>query len=180
MKKHIINSVLAVAVLTTAAFAGTDYKKNVVEEATCNFRANEFQLDAFAAGAFYKNGRPGWGGGLGLNYFINRYIGIGVEQDLVGRNDNGSNSYAEWGTLGNLFLRYPICSWSLAPYAMVGGGAFYGTNKGIGVGHVGGGLEWRYNENIGLFTDARWLYTGGNNNNYSGAVLGRAGIRVAF
>lgn len=180
MKKHIINSVLAIAVLTTAAFAGTDNKKSVVVEDSCNFRSNELQLDLFGAGAFYKNGRPGWGGGLGLNYFFSRYVGIGVEQDLVGRNDNGSSSYAEWGTLGNLFLRYPICSWNLAPYAMVGGGAFYGTSKGIGVGHVGGGLEYRFSQNVGIFTDARWLYTGNGNNDHSGAVLGRAGVRVAF
>ena len=24
---------------------------------------------------------------------------------------------------GNLFLRYPICAWNLAPYILVGGGA---------------------------------------------------------
>ena len=180
MKKYIIMSILAIAASTTAAVAGSDNKKEVVVEDVCKFRNNELQVDAFAAGAFYKNGRPGWGGGLGLNYIFGRYFGIGVEQDLVGRNNNGSSAYAEWSTIGNVFLRYPICSWNLAPYAMVGGGAFYGTAKSVGFGHVGGGLEYRVTDNVGIFTDARWLYTGNGNNDHSGAILGRAGVRVAF
>lgn len=170
---------MAVAV-TSSVLAGSDNKKNVVPEETCLFRDNELQVDAFGAGAFYKNGRPGWGGGLGLNYVFSRYFGIGVEQDLVGRNDNGSSSYAEWSTIGNVFLRYPICSWNLAPYAMAGGGAFYGTAKSVGFGHVGGGIEYRVTKNIGIFSDARWLFTGNGNNDHSGAILGRAGVRVAF
>lgn len=181
MKKYILLSVLAAIAFTGNIVAGTDNKstKNVIDD-TCLYRDNEFQVDAFATGAFYKNGRPGWGGGLGLNYFFFRYIGIGVEQDLVGRNNNGSNAYAEWATIGNLFLRYPICSWNLSPYAMVGGGALYGSSKGVGIGHVGGGLEYRFNDNVGLFTDARWLFTGNGNNDHSGAILGRAGLRFSF
>lgn len=180
MKKHIVLSVLAMLALVGSAVAGSDSKKNVIPEETCLYRNSELQVDAFAAGAFYKNGRPGYGGGLGLNYFFGRYFGIGVEQDLVGRNSNGSGAYAEWATIGNLFLRYPICSWNLAPYAMIGGGALYGTSAGIGVGHVGGGIEYRFTKHLGVFTDARWLFTGNGNNDHNGAVLGRAGIRVAF
>jgi hypothetical protein len=181
MKKYIMLGVLAAIAFTGNVVAGTDYKtsKNVVED-TCLYRNSEFQVDTFATGAFYKNGRPGWGGGLGLNYFLFRYIGLGIEQDLIGRDDNGSNAYAEWGTIGNVFLRYPICSLNLAPYVMVGGGAFYGTSKTTGVGHVGGGLEYRFNNNIGVFTDARWLFTGNGNNDDNGALLGRAGLRFSF
>jgi hypothetical protein len=180
MIKNIMSSVLAIVAMISMAVAGTENKKNVIAEDACNFRDNEWQIDAYGAGAFYKNGRPGWGGGIGVNYIFARYFGIGVEQDLVGRNSNGSGAYAEWATLGNLFLRYPICSLNLAPYAVIGGGALYGTSKGIGVGTVGGGLEWRFDENISVFSDARWLYTGNGNNDYNGAVLGRAGVRVAF
>jgi hypothetical protein len=63
---------------------------------------------------------------------------------------------------------------------MVGGGAFYGTARSVGFGHIGGGLEYRVTDNIGIFSDVRWLYTGNGNNDHSGAVLGRAGVRVAF
>jgi hypothetical protein len=180
MNKNIIYSILAFVVVFSTAIAGSENKKEVVVEETCKFRDYELQVDAFGTGAFYKNGRPGWGGGLGLNYIFGRYFGLGVEQDLVGRNDNGSEAYAEWSTVGNVFLRYPICSWNLAPYAMVGGGAFYGTAKSVGFGHVGGGLEYRVTDNIGIFSDARWLFTGNGNNDRSGAILGRAGVRVSF
>jgi hypothetical protein len=111
---------------------------------------------------------------LGVNYFFAKYFGVGVEQDLFGRNDNGSSNYTQWGTFGNVFLRYPICSWNLAPYAIVGGGVVYGK-KTIGGGSVGGGLEYRFTDNIGIFCDARYLYT-----EEDSAVMGRTGIKFAF
>ena len=165
------------SVLMTASFAvaGTNYKKNVVVEENCKFRSNEFQLDAFGLGAFYDGGRPGWGGGLGANYFFAKYFGLGVEQDLFGRNDNGSGGYTEWGTFGNAFLRYPICSLNLAPYAVVGGGVIYGKTKAIGGGTVGGGLEYRITDNIALFGDARWLYT-----EKDSGVMARTGFKFAY
>ncbi|MEI6034544.1 MAG: hypothetical protein WCS65_09730 [Verrucomicrobiae bacterium] len=160
-----------------AAFAGdgkTFDKKVVVPVETCKFRANELQLDAFAAGGFYNQGRPGWGGGLGVNYFFTKFIGLGVEQDVFGR----ANESAEWATIGNLFLRYPICSINLAPYVVVGGGAAYGAGRtGHGLGHVGGGLEYRFTDNIGLFTDARFVYS---SEDPKAGVIGRTGLRVAF
>lgn len=161
-----------------AAFAGdgkTFKDKVPVEVETCKFRANEIQVDAFAAGGWYNQGRPGWGGGLGVNYFFTKFIGLGVEQDVLGH--QGENS-VRWATVGNLYLRYPICSWNLAPYAMVGGGASYGEGlKGHGFGHVGGGLEYRVTDNIGLFSDARWIYS---SEEPKSGVLGRAGLRFAF
>ena len=174
MKKLTI-ALLTVAVSATAAFAGTSaktFKQTVAPVQECKFRDQELQVDAFAAGAFYNQGRPGWGGGLGVNYFFTKFIGIGVEQDILGR---GSNT--EWATSGNLFFRYPICSLNLAPYALAGGGAAYGTGKGHGFGNVGGGLEYRVTDNIGLFSDARWVYSA---EEPKSAVLGRAGLRFAF
>jgi hypothetical protein len=207
MKKYIITGVMA-AVAATSAFAGTMTASKEVApvEPPCLFRDNELQLDAFGLGDFYRgnfdmSGRPAWGGGLGLNYFFSRFIGVGIEQDLYGRNSKGNRSvgsndfgYTRWATIGNLFLRYPICSMNLAPYLMVGGGANYGNvgggyvglpgsrpNKlaGQGFGHVGGGLEYRVTETIGLFSDARYLFSGvsGLPNNQ---LLWRYGLRFAF
>lgn len=167
--------VIGIFALTSSVFAGSDYKGNKEVIDTCKFRDNELQIDAFGLGAFYQGGRPGWGGGLGVNYFFSRYFGLGIEQDLFGRNDQGSAGYTEWGTFGNAFLRYPICSWNLAPYAVVGGGVIYGKTKAIGGGTVGGGLEYRLTDNIALFGDARWLYTENNS-----GVIARTGIKFAF
>ncbi|MBE2203250.1 MAG: hypothetical protein IAE94_02760 [Chthoniobacterales bacterium] len=176
MKKLSLTLLMAVAVVGSA-FAGTEaksFKEKVVVEPTCKFRANELQVDAFAAGLWYNGGRPAWGGGLGVNYFFTQHIGIGVEQDVVGRN----NERAEWATIGNLFLRYPICSLNLAPYAVVGGGGSYGSGRsGHGFGHVGGGLEYRVTDNIGLFSDARWVYS---SQDPRSGLIGRAGLRFAF
>jgi len=176
MKKLL--SLTGVLLLTAvAAFAGdgkTFDKKVVIPVETCKFRANELQLDASAVGGFYNHGRSGWGGGVGINYFFTKFIGIGVEQDVVGRRHEA----AEWVTAGNLFIRYPICAINLAPYAMVGGGTGYGEGRrGHGFGHVGGGLEYRFTNNIGIFTDARFVYS---SEEPKSAVLGRTGVRFAF
>ena len=176
MKKLSLTIVLAVAVLGSA-FAGTSaktFKDKVVVEPTCVFRANELQVDAFAAGYFHNSSRSAWGGGLGVNYFFTNFIGIGVEQDVLARRGETT----EWVTAGNLLLRYPICAINLAPYALVGGGASYGCKRqGHGFGDVGAGLEYRFTNNVGLFTDARWIYS---YEDPKSSVLGRAGVRFAF
>ena len=177
MKKLLTLTGIVLLSAVTASFAGdgkTFDKKVVVVPETCNFRDTEFQLDAFGAGGFYREGRPGFGGGLGANFFFARYFGIGVEQDLLGR----SNSAALWSTIGTLYLRYPICAWNLAPYAMVGGGTAYGSGlKGHGEGLVGAGLEYRFTPNVGLFTDGRFVYSSVEP---KGAALVRTGLRFAF
>ena len=174
MKLHTLIAITLLA-FATAAFAGSGSKsfKEIVPVDDCRFKSGEVQVDAFGAGGFYKQGKPGWGGGLGLNYFITKHIGVGVEQDILARN-NGS----AWGTFGNLVVRYPICSWNVAPYAVAGVGTLYGEgNKAVLAGTVGGGLEYRVTKHVGLFGDARWLY---NNSDNSGAVLGRTGLRFSF
>jgi len=176
MKKYITLAIISLALVATT-IAGTDFKasKNVLVEDACKFRSNELQVDLFGSGAFYEQGTPFWGGGVGVNYFFLKYIGLGVEQTLGGR----EGSTTEWGTFGNLFLRYPICSWNIAPYALVGlGGVYTKYGEGALAGTVGGGIEYRITDNIGIFTDARWLYN--TNNGNSGAVLARTGIKFAF
>ena len=58
---------------------------------------------------------------------------------------------------GNLFLRYPICALNLAPYIMVGGGVGW-DGDALGYGNVGGGLEYRFTDHIGVFVDGRYFY----------------------
>jgi len=177
MKKLL--SLTGVLMLTAvAAFAGdgkTFDKKVVIPVDDCKFRANEWQVDLAAVGAFAHGVRPGWGGGIGVNYFFTKFVGLGVEQDVWGRK---GQSAPTWATIGNLFVRYPICSINLAPYAMVGGGTYYGKGqKGHGLGHVGGGLEYRFTDNVGLFTDARFVFS---SEDPKTGVIGRTGVRLAF
>lgn len=175
VKTYIKLAVIGMFALSSSVMAGSDLKtsKEVIAPNDCKFRNNELQLDVFGTGGFYQQGNPAWGGGVGVNYFFLKYVGLGVEQDLMAR-DNAS----VWGTFGNVFLRYPICSWNLAPYAVAGLGGLYGNGKSVLAGTVGGGLEYRITDHIGVFADARWLYNGSVSKD--GAILARTGIKFAF
>jgi hypothetical protein len=176
MKKTTLLSAFLGLVVGVTAYAGPfkSIQEVVIVEPDCLFRDTEFQIDAFGTGAFAKGRTPGWGGGLGANFFFLRYLGVGVEQSMFGH----KGAKTDWATIGNFFLRYPICSLNLAPYAMVGIGKIYAQDmNGIGLGHVGGGLEYRFTNNIGLFTDARWMYSP---DEPKSGVLARTGLRFAF
>jgi hypothetical protein len=168
---------LLAVVLATAAtsFAGQSSKKVVVAPQQELFRAGEVQLDVFAAGAAgnYNGGSVnGFGGGLGLSYFFTKYFGLGIDNTLTSLNGNG---HVYNSTQADIIARYPIESWHLAPYALVGGGATWGTQS-QGNGNVGGGLEYRINRGIGLFADSRYIY----GNNGLNETLTRAGLRFIF
>jgi len=159
-----------------AAFAGdgkTFKEKVKVEPETCRFRTTEFQFDAFYTGFAGSGGSrfgTGSGGGFGMNFFFAKYFGVGYEAAWY--SNRGTAEHMPLG--GNFIVRYPICSLNLAPYAMVGGGAAWdGTT--VGYANVGGGFEYRFTNNIGLFADGRYFFGG------SGNVANiRSGLRFAF
>jgi len=180
MKNHNL-IILAFALATIAtSFAGTtvsDSKKVVVAPVEGYlFNANEWQVDAFVAGAagrFNHQKYNGVGGGLGLSYFFTRYFGVGIDDTLGSLNGNG-HTYDNCS--GNLIARLPIESWHLAPYGFAGGGATWGNHATAGNGDVGAGLEYRFTRNIGLFVDSRYLY----GSRSLSETLSRAGVRFAF
>jgi hypothetical protein len=144
------------------------------------FTANELSLDLFGSftgseqrieDLFETNIRHGfWGGGVGLNYFITREIGLGVDANMPANHGALVDE-----VLGNLILRLPIESIGLAPYVFGGGG------RGIDpqwewIGQAGVGLEFRFNPTVGIFTDARYLWL----DHTSDKVLLRAGLRLVF
>lgn len=176
MKKLLLTTALAGLSLCSAfAGDGKTFKetKEVVVVDDCRFRDMEFQIDGFYTGFFGGSGSrfsTGSGGGFGFNFFFARYFGIGYEAAWY--SNNGTAEHMPLG--GNFFVRYPICSLNLAPYAMVGGGAAWdGTT--IGYGNVGGGLEYRITKNLGIFADGRYYYGGPGN-----VANLRSGIRIAF
>ena len=104
-----------------------DYKQPV--SPTPCFRDQELQLDVFGdyfdfphADDQLKHGRDpgiaGGGGGVGVNYFFMRYIGVGVDGS-INSNRGGVADYT-----GKLIFRYPIETggFCLAPYIFGGGG----------------------------------------------------------
>ncbi|HVV00670.1 MAG TPA: hypothetical protein VHH88_04865 [Verrucomicrobiae bacterium] len=155
---------------------------------TSKYTANEMTLDlsaSYLAGEHHLSGLPNrsirhglWGGDVGLNYFITRYIGIGGD---VLMDDNGG-AFADQA-LGNLILRWPIDPSGFAPYVFGGGGRGFENPFPTSAGNnwewladVGVGLEFRMNSVTGLFVDGRYVW----GDQTGDRVLLRTGLRLAF
>src|SRR5437870_2389990 len=114
----------AVVALAMPAFAGVAMragKDKVVVRPVC-FKDTEWQFDFFANFANHPN-HGGWGGGMAINYFFSRYLGLGVEGNWA---PNSKGDAITHRAIGNVFLRYPLelndgrCC--IAPYIFGGGG----------------------------------------------------------
>jgi hypothetical protein len=133
------------------------------------YPASEVSLDLF--GVYSDHGRNGededlWGGGLGVNFFFSRMVGIGV--------DTYTDRW-KWPQLANasLIVRFPS-SFGFAPYGF--GGAGRNWDHGFWQAHAGGGLELRFNRYTGLFADGRRVFPEVGPD----YTLARAGIRLGF
>jgi opacity protein-like surface antigen len=186
MKKLTFSLVAALAVAgtcfagTTYSSAGKEYKeyKETPVETYC-FNAQELSLDIFGSyvtdvednDAYYGSGG---GGGVGLNYFFHRYLGLGVDANWSPTGEPDDTVIHE--VSGSFIARFPIDSICLAPYIFAGGGAkFNGDNEGTL--HGGAGLEFRVTEKIGIFADGRYTFLGEDKND---TVLVRGGLRFVF
>ena len=177
-----------------SAFAGTKVvttdKEYRPSEPEC-FRAHELQLDMFGqysdgnglehAGLFRDHG---WGGGIGLNYFVTRNFGLGLDAAWLSARETpyiGASRTEVQSYTASLIYRYPMDSLCLAPYVFAGGGVAV-DGKQWATAHGGVGVEYRVLPGrLGIFADGRWTYLGdrfgrGDLNNASV----RMGVRVVF
>lgn len=149
------------------------------------------------------SGRPGWGGGLGATMLPSRHFGVALDQSVVARSTGSSKAasadfgYLRHQTSASLVLRYPLPPLSVAPYALVGGGAQYGSSPrvfvrgrppnegnsftlaGQGFFQLGAGAEVRLLPSLGVFSDLRWLLSGVRGLPSDQMQL-RYGLRAAF
>jgi hypothetical protein len=145
------------------------------------FRPNEFNLDLFGSVSVGQetinhiskervedNGRLG--AGIGGSYFFHRFVGIGADAYT----ENTQHSFVD-NTSGNLIIRFPFDRAHLAPYVF-GGAGYQFDPEGLWFGQAGGGLEVRFNRYIGIFTDARYVFTDGTQN----FGVARLGLRLGF
>jgi hypothetical protein len=102
MKKITLSLLLSLGMIGST-FAGQpmvrsskEYKQPAPEE-TC-FNDREFQIDLFGAyldGNGHTHAGPiresGYGGGIGINYFFSRHIGIGVDGTWIYDQENGAS-----------------------------------------------------------------------------------------
>lgn len=172
MNKFALTAVASV-VLSISAQAGhqvvtvSKNPKNPVPE-SC-FADHELQLDVFGAFSNYK-GDNGFGGGIGLNYFFTRNIGLGIEAQYVDT-DNSA-----WTGTGSVIFRFPIeGSFCWAPYLKVQGGV---TDNDVKAGFYGGGggVEFRLNPHWGLFAEGTYNWAAADQD-FANA---RLGVRFVF
>ena len=144
------------------------------------FGDKEFNFDAFGtyqAGERKFSSFPNtnirhgkFGGGVGLNYFFCKNVGVGSDINI---GDNGGNFVDSLSA--SLIARFPIEQVGLAPYVFAGGGRQFDP-AWVWSAHVGGGLEFRLNHHTGIFSDARYVFA----DKIQDYVLLRAGVRLGF
>jgi opacity protein-like surface antigen len=170
--KKLVFSFLASLALVAPSFAGKEMKEFKATPEPC-FKDTELQLDVFGS---YSNSvhrsdhGDGFGGGLGVNYFFTRNLGVGVSGNISDGDVNGF-----WNIDADIIARLPfegsIC-W--APYVLAGGGVT--TDGGTyGSWHAGGGLEWRVTHTIGVFGEGRYIWAEDHD-----VTQIRAGLRFVF
>ncbi len=190
----VLMTVAAAVMLTTAGMAQTAHVWNdpsgwwdghfTYDRNTPKFTGQELSLDLFGSynnpegkftDLFDTNIRHGfWGGGVGLNYFFIKELGIGTDFNISSKpNDDRLVD----DVVGNVILRLPIESAGLAPYFIGSGGRgispIYQWVYGGGVG-----LEMRFNPTTGIFSDARFLW--GHEGTAYNRLLIRVGLRMVF
>ena len=145
------------------------------------YKANELSLDLFGTGSIGQstinhlsgdrledNTRLGLG--AGLNYFFIQHLGLGAEA----YSEDAGHSFIDVASV-NLIGRLPLGTSGVAPYAFVGPGYQFDKVEQWLL-NLGGGFEFRFQKQWGIFIDARYVFTE-ETKNYG---LGRVGVRLAF
>lgn len=153
--------------------------RNIRDMETPYFKSMETSVDLFgsytAASGNTDRFKDGFGGGLGVNHFFTKHFGLGLDA-YAWEGDRPRNGITA-GVSGSLIARYPIEEIHLAPYVFGGvGGIFTESRSAQPSGHLGGGLEYRFTEHMGVFSDVRYVFAD-EDNDYA---LPRLGIRYAF
>ena len=187
MNTHIkTNILIAGTILLLAAKSVLGAENATNEQALASsrgdyYRAKELSLDAFGTAALGENTinhlsnsrvrhDSRFGVGVGANYFITRYIGIGADVYTENFHRNFVDS-AE----ANLILRLPLGQSGFAPYAFGGFGRQIDLSE-VWFGQFGAGLEYRFTPHIGVFLDARCVVAD-RTPDYG---VARLGVRFAF
>lgn len=145
------------------------------------YRDHEFSIDAFVGGSvgeqtidhlsgdrLRRNGRLAVG--AGANIFFTKYVGIGGDA----YSENTTGPFIDYAN-GYLILRFPIPNTGIAPYAF-GGGGYQWDPVSQPLAEGGGGIEFRFTPNVGIFVDARYVFA----DRTSDFGLGRLGLRFSF
>lgn len=160
-----------------------DHSDRELSEPKMAYDRNEFTIDFFAGYTLGEStikhlnrrnvDRGNWGGGIGVNYFFTRYVGIGADAYIA---EDFHDEFIDYAST-SLIFRWPIANnnCGLAPYVFAGGGHEFDPID-QNSWHAGGGLEFRCGKNFGIFTDARFIWQ----HRTDDIGLARLGVRLAF
>ena len=122
--------------------------------AGCGCFGAGLSADVFGGAYLPEFGDEALGGGVGINYFFSRNVGIDLNYGLYATDKEHHQFDA------NLILRAPIDSLCIAPYVLVGGGL--ATNSVTrGNYQVGGGLDVRIPSAscLGIFAEGAYHFS---------------------
>lgn len=129
------------------------------------YRAHEVDLSLY--GGWVDKHDASLAPGLGVTYYITQNLGVGgtvAMEDYQGTAIDNLSAEA--------YYRFPCGGWS--PYVFGGVGYSFETEEGFE--YIGGGIEYRIEDMMGIFADVSWHI----NNDTSDCVGIRAGVRFAF
>jgi hypothetical protein len=184
MKLHKLG---VIAVIVTGMAAATTQAQSVTTnsnqtvDTTANsnmyelYRANEWSADAFMLGSLRERGLTGgrrdrFGLGIGGNYYITRFLGVGSEI----HDENTTGPFIDNFTV-NALGRWPLGDTGFAPYVFAGIGHQFDPVQQT-IGQFGVGAEYRLSPRLGFFSDVRHIIP--DRTDDYGMI--RAGVRLSF
>jgi hypothetical protein len=159
------------ALCSGLAFAGPVVDKNPIPvDASCPCFFPGLQVGMFASGYLPRGAEEdAIGGGVNFTYFFTENIGLEYSYSV-----HATDSEKHINAL-DLIYRLPIGYSCFAPYVM-GGGAVFSNGSNEGATRLGGGLEYRFDNCVALFSDATYNWV----KEEPDAVQVRLGMRLPF
>ncbi len=137
------------------------------------FNGNTSNVSVFAAAILPETSSNEFddalGGGIAMNYFFTENVGVEGSYSIFGTDS------AVHQVSGSVILRLPIKSLCLSPYAFAGG-SLHSDGVNQGTWHLGGGLDYRFANCLGVFADAQYNWA----DDTSDYTTVRTGLRFGF
>lgn len=146
-------------------------KNPLIEDASCPCLFPGLHVGAFASGLLPrgKGGENAMGGGIAFTYFFTEKVALEYSYSA-----NATDPQTHINAL-DLVYRLPLQSLCWSPYVM-GGGAVFSNAQNEGAYRLGGGLEYRFENCVALFSDATYNWI----QREPDAVNLRLGLRLPF
>ena len=152
-----MKKLIAIVSLAVALGAGSTARAESL------FTENEVSLMGFAN--YVDKPADYWGRGIGLSYFLTRNLGVGLTTSWTDFKGTFFDNLS-----GEGYLRLPLGQLPLAIYGI--GSAGYSWEFENWFFGVGGGAEFRFSKQFGLFSDIQYIFNDGGENDGVGIRLG--------